>query len=256
MKDKFKKNRKNKDFVEIYGFHAVLAALNNTKRNHKKLIIDSNLVKKIPNLNQKINEVVVLEREKFIKNYGNEKNHQGIILHTSKLIQPNVDDILKKSRNTNLELVVMLDQVTDPQNIGSIIRTCALFRCYSIIVGKNNSPEITSSMAKAASGALEIVNYIKTTNLSRTIKKFKKNNFWIIGFDNNKNFKQQNISLPKKCLLIFGSEDRGMRDLTKKECDQIINIPISTNNKYQIESLNVSTACTIALYEHFKINNL
>ena len=81
----------------------------------------------------------------------------------------------------------MLDQITDPQNIGSIMRSCALFKCHSIIVAKNNAPDITSSMAKAASGALEIVNYIKVINLSRAIEKFKKNNFWVLGFDGNSN---------------------------------------------------------------------
>jgi 23S rRNA (guanosine2251-2'-O)-methyltransferase len=109
-------------------------------------------------------------------------------------------------------------------------------------------------MAKAASGALEVVNYIKVNNLSRVIEKFKKNNFWVIGFDNNANYSNNSIQLPKKCLLIFGAEDKGLRDLTKQKCDQIIKIPIKSNNVYGIESLNVTNACTIGLYEHFKIN--
>ena len=135
------------------------------------------------------------------------------------------------------------------------MRSCALFNCNTILVSKNNSPNITSSMAKTASGALEIVNYIKVTNLSRTIQKFKKNNFWIIGFDNLTNYSNNMTKLPKKCLLVFGAEGKGLRNLTKKECDQIIKIPINSDNQYGIESLNVANACTIALYEHFKINN-
>ena len=96
----------------------------------------------------------------------------------------------------------MLDQVTDPHNIGSIMRTSALFNCKSIIVSKNNAPDITPSMAKAASGALELINYIKVTNLSRAIDKFKKNNFRVYGFDNNnKNF-NHNLEIIDKSLLI------------------------------------------------------
>ena len=79
----------------------------------------------------------------------------------------------------------MLDQVTDPNNIGSIMRSCALFNCNSIIVSNDNAPDITATMAKAASGALEKVNYISVVNLSRAIIQFKKNNYWIYGLDSN-----------------------------------------------------------------------
>ena len=254
MKEKFEKSRKNKDFIEIYGIHAVKAALKNSKRIHKKLIISSNLQDKFTNLERKVSEITSVSNKKFSKIYGNEKNYQGVILKTSKLEQPSIDDVLFKSKEKKTELIIILDQVTDPQNIGSIMRSCALFNCYSIVVAKNNSPDITSSMAKAASGALEVVNYIKVNNLSRVIEKFKKNNFWVIGFDNNANYSNNSIQLPKKCLLIFGAEDKGLRDLTKQKCDQIIKIPIKSNNIYGIESLNVTNACTIGLYEHFKIN--
>ena len=254
MKTKYKKTRKNKDFIEIYGIHAVKAALKNSKRIHKKLIISSNLQDKFTNLERKVSEITSVSNKKFSKIYGNEKNYQGVILKTSKLEQPSIDDVLFKSKEKKTELIIILDQVTDPQNIGSIMRSCALFNCYSIIVAKNNAPDITSSMAKAASGALEVVNYIKVNNLSRVIEKFKKNNFWVIGFDNNANYSNNSIQLPKKCLLIFGAEDKGLRDLTKQKCDQIIKIPIKSNNVYGIESLNVTNACTIGLYEHFKIN--
>ena len=254
MKEKHKKNRKNKDFIEIFGFHSTQAALKNTNRIHEKLIIDSKLQDKFKNLEHKVKQIVSVPKEKFNKIYSNVKSHQGVILKTSRLIQPNIDEIIHKSKDKKIELIIMLDQITDPQNIGSIMRSCALFKCHSIIVAKNNAPDITSSMAKAASGALEIVNYIKVINLSRAIEKFKKNNFWVLGFDGNSNNSNKKIQLPKKCLLIFGAENKGLRELTKKECDQIIKIPFNTNNKYGIESLNVANACTIALYEHFKNN--
>ena len=256
MKKKYKKSRKNKGFIDIFGFHAVNAALKNTKRIHQKLIISENLRAKFNNiehLKSKVNEVNFVHNNKFNKIYGNEKNHQGIILRTSILKQPNIDEVIIKSKEKKSELVIMLDQVTDPQNIGSIMRSCAFFNCHTIIVSKNKAPDITSSMTKAASGALEIVNYIKVNNLSRVIEKFKKNNFWVVGFDNNSKDFINNVQLSNKCLMIFGSESTGLRKLTIKTCDQILKIPQNLNNQFEIESLNVANACSIAVYEYYKI---
>ena len=255
MKKKLRKSKKNKGFIEIYGLHAVYAALNNFKRTHQKLIISSNLYEKCKDLREKVKDTVFLPNDKFCKIYGNEKIHQGIMLKTSNFEQISIDKLIKESQNKKKEVIIMLDQVTDPQNIGSIMRSCSLFNCQSIIVSKKNSPNVTSSMAKAASGALEFINFIKVTNLSRTINKFKKNNFWVVGFDSNKKITNEEIQLPKKCLLIFGSEDKGLRQLTINECDQILKIPMKSNSQFSIESLNVANACTIALYEHYKMNN-
>ena len=258
MREKYKKSRKNKGFIEIFGFHAVKAALKNTKRIHQKLIISENLKEKFGNLEHlecKIPEITLIHKNEFNKIYGNEKNHQGIILKTSKLKQPTIDEIIFKSKKTKSELVVMLDHVTDPQNIGSIIRSCAFFNCNTIIVTKKNAPDITSSITKVASGALEIVNYIKVNNLSQTIEKFKKNNFWVVGFDSNSNESLENVKLSKKCLMIFGAENQGLRKLTINTCDQILKIHQNLNNEFGIESLNVANACSIAIYEYYKINN-
>ena len=181
-----KKTKKNKDFIEIYGIHAVKAALLNKKRNHQKLVLSYKNKDKFENFREKIKQIILLPNNEFIKIYGNERNHQGVILYTSSLKQPTIDEIIDKSKVKKIDLIVMLDQVTDPQNIGSIMRSCALFNCHSIIVSKNNSPNITSSIAKAASGGLEEVNYIQVSNLSQTIDKLKKNDYWIVGFDNSK----------------------------------------------------------------------
>ena len=187
------------------------------------------------------------------KMFGNESTHQGIVLKTSKLAQPSLQDILFNSKNVNSDIIVMLDQITDPNNIGSIMRSCALFNCYSIIVSKDNSPDVTPTMAKAASGALEIVNYISVVNLSRALIEFKKNNYWIYGFDSNTK-KNNQVELSKKCVIVFGSEGKGLRNLTKKECDELIELRIKSQKKFKIDSLNVSNACSIALFEHYKKN--
>ena len=251
MKHFVRKKEKNSQNIEIYGFHAVKAALSNNKRKHQKLIL-SQSHKNLNNHNvkKKVKEIVELTNKEMFKLYGGENAHQGIVLITTNLNQPNINEILEKSNNN--EIVIMLDQVTDPNNIGSIMRSCSLFNCKSIILPKDSAPNITSSIAKAASGALETVNYIKVTNLSRTIEKFKENDYWVCGLDNNKKNSNNIFEIPNKCLLIFGSESKGLRNLTRKKCDFIITIPINSNKIFQIDSLNISNACSIALYEHFK----
>jgi 23S rRNA (guanosine2251-2'-O)-methyltransferase len=256
MKISKKKRTKNSEIIEIYGLHTVKAALNNSNRKHQKLVISQShkdiITKEIK---QNVKEILVLSNKEMLKLYGRENTHQGIVLTTSSLIQPDLDVILDESINKKIEVVIMLDQVTDPNNIGSIMRSCILFNCNSLIVLKNNAPDITSTIAKAASGALEIINYIKVTNLSHTIRKFKKNNFWVCGLDINNSNLNYNFDIPKKCLLVLGAESKGLRKLTKKECDSIISIPMIPNQIFQIDSLNVSNACSIALYEHFKKYN-
>ena len=252
MKFLNKKKLENKGNIEIYGLHAVRAALNNKKRKHQKLVISQSHKGFITkNIRQDVKEIVILANNEMYKLYGDENVHQGIVLTTSNLFQPNLENILHDSKNNKIEIIIILDQVTDPYNIGSIMRSSALFNCKSIIVSKNNSPDITPSMAKAASGALEVINYIKVTNLSRTISKFKKNNFWVYGLDSNKKNVNMSFEIPKKCLLVLGAEGKGLRELTKKKCDGIISIPINFNTIFKIDSLNVANACTIVLYEHY-----
>ena len=257
MKSNKQKRSKIKGFAEIFGTHAVYAALNNPNRRHEKLFVSQNqkeeLSKEFGKLVPDINE---LHNKEMFKMFGNEASHQGIVLRTSKLEQPSLENVINNSKEKKTDVVIILDQVTDPNNIGSIMRSCALFNCNSIIVSNDNAPDITANMAKAASGALEIVNYISVVNLSRTIIEFKKNNYWVYGFDSNDNKnKNKNLDLPKKCVLVFGSEGKGLRHLTKKECDTLVTIPMKPNKEYNVESLNVSNACSIALYEHYKNNS-
>ena len=254
MKTNRQKRSNNKGFSEIFGTHAVYAALQNNNRIHQKLFLSQNQRENIDkNLHKLVPEINELHNKEMFKMFGSDSTHQGIVLRTSKLIQPNLEQILLKSKDLKSDIVIMLDQVTDPHNIGSIMRSCALFNCNSIVVSNDNAPDITATLAKTASGALEIVNYISVVNLSRAIIQFKKNNYWIYGFDSNEKFKNDNnLDLPSKCVLVFGSEGKGLRNLTKKECDQLISIPIKKNDQHNIDSLNVANACSIALYEHFK----
>ena len=236
----------------IYGIHAVRAALLNTKRVHLELYITENNHEFASNYKSKIKKITILDHKEFKKLYGGEKASQGIVLKTTDFDRPTLQQFMKNEKEDDKSVLLALDQITDPQNIGSIMRSCALFNCKGIIVAKDNAPDLTPSLYKAASGAAEIVNYFRVTNLKRSISELKKYGYWAYGFDSSEDSKSSNINFTKKSILVFGSEGKGMRDLVKKECDEIIKINMQQNKHYQIDSLNVSNAATIALYEFFK----
>ena len=236
----------------IYGIHAVKAALLNDKRKHKELLISENQQKLADNFKSSIEKITFINQKEFQKIYGGEKSTQGIVLKTNDFERPTIQEFVKNESLKDKSVLLALDQITDPQNIGSIMRSCALFNCKGILVAKDNSPDLTPSLYKAASGAAEIVNYFKVTNLKRSISELKKYGYWVYGFDSSNNNKSENIDFSKKSILVFGSEGKGIRDLVKKECDEIIKLKIQQNKHYQIDSLNVSNAASIALYEFFK----
>ena len=236
----------------IHGMHAVRAALLNTKRVHHELHVTENNREFAKNYKSAIKKITILDQKEFKKLYGGEKSIQGIVLKTNDFERPSLQQFMKNENVDDRSVLLALDQITDPQNIGSIMRSCALFNCKGIIVAKDNAPDLTPSSYKAASGAAEIVNYFRVTNLKRSISELKKYGYWTYGFDSSGNYNSPNINFSKKSILVFGSEGKGMRELVKKECDEIIKLKIKQNKHYQIDSLNVSNAATIGLYEFFK----
>ncbi len=245
-----KKTNKNQGIHTIFGQHSVKAAIQNDKREKIELIISRNQIDLAKKFESKVQKITILHQNEFIKKFGNENTTQGIVLKTKDFSRPSIEEFVKTESKKSKSVILILDQVTDPQNIGSIMRSCALFDCAGIIVGKDNSPELTSSLYKSASGAAELVNYIRVTNIRRVISFLKKNNYWIYGFDSSKS-KNSILSFSEKSVLVFGSESKGIRELVKKECDEIIQINTKNNLKFEIDSLNVSNAASIALYKFY-----
>ena len=140
--------------------------------------------------------------------------------------------------------IVILDQVTDPQNIGAIIRSAAAFGINKLILPSDNAPDENAGIAKAACGCLELIQIAKVTNIKNTIEKLKKMDFWIAGLDTDGKGDINDISEIDKLAIIIGSEGKGMRRLTLTHCDFLIKIPISK----QVESLNASNAASIIFY--------
>ncbi len=250
-----KKNPKNPNKINknqlIFGNHSVEAALLNDKRTHNELILHENTSFPIEKYKSKIKKVKFLDHKQFKKQYGNQQSTQGIVLKTSEHGGLSLKEFLKIEKKHPKSVIIVLDQITDPQNIGSIMRSCALFNCNAIVVAKDNSPELTPALLKVASGAAELVNYIKVTNLRRSLLDLKKNGYWVYCFDSSDNNTSE-INFENKSVLVFGSEGNGIRDLIKKECDIFIKLKTKSIKKYKIDSLNVSNATAIALHEFYK----
>ena len=254
MSKNYQKNpNKIKKNQVIYGIHSVKAALLNKKRIHNELILQENISFPFEKFKSSIKKIKLLDRQQFKKIYGNEQSTQGVVLITEEIIRPSFTEFLQIESKKIKSIILVLDQITDPQNIGSIMRSCALFNCKGIIVSKDNSPELTPSLLKAASGAAEVVNYFKVTNIRRILLDLKKKGYWVYGFDSSSKSKSS-LNFEKKSVLVFGSEGKGIRDLIKKECDVFIRLKMEKVSKFEIDSLNVSNASSIALHEFYRDN--
>ena len=253
MSKKFsKKQDKTPKNQVIFGIHSVKAALLNEKRVHNELILQENISFPLDKFKSKVKKIKFLDQKTFKKFYGNQQSTQGIVLKTQDFLRPSFEQFLENENKKSKSIILVLDQITDPQNIGSIMRSCALFNCSGIVVSKDNSPELTPSLLKAASGAIELVNYFKVINLRRRLIELKKNGYWIYGFDSSNN-NNSDLNFEKKSVLVFGSEGKGIRDLIKKECDLLVKLKMKQISNFEIDSLNVSNATSIALHEFFKI---
>lgn len=241
----------NKPYYWLYGKHSVEAAMKNSNREIKQFLLrksNANLLSQYEAMIKKRNiECGVIENAVFDKKVGHNVSHQGVAIFTRVLDQPILSDILLEQAKT----IVMLDQVTDPQNIGAIIRTSAAFGVAAIITGKDCSPAENGSLVKTAVGTFEKMPYVQVTNLRQTINQLKQNNFWSISVDKKGGNSVDIIRTFEKILLIFGSEDRGIRAINIKASDLSLGIDISCD----AESLNVSNAVAICLHASYCKNN-
>lgn len=237
-------NESNKDQLIIYGRHAVLSALKNPKRKIKKLIITAENRAEVAKIAPQA-PLTISDKKEFAKILPEDAVHQGFALYCDRLETYTLTDLLHLAENKTRCHILILDQVTDPQNIGAIIRSCAAFETLGLIVQDKNSPLESGAMDKAAAGTTEFVPVARVANLSRAIATLKENGFWIMGMDGYAQTTIDKIDKSGKTAIVMGSEGKGMRRLVEENCDSSVKLPISPN----VESLNVSTAAAIALYE-------
>ena len=230
----------------IFGLHSSLSAITNKNRSIKKIILTEEVLGKNKKIFESITNVEkkILNR-KQIDSLTGVKIHQGIVVYAESLPVKAISDI----RNEE-DLVIILDSLNDPQNVGSIIRTAYAFGVTTIIYSKHNSFEITPFLIKSASGAFENVKLIEVTNLNKTIDFLKKNNFWIVGLDSKSKIEISSVPKDLKKAVVFGSENKGIKKLILDNCDFRVKVNIKKDKL--IDSLNVSSAAAITLFEFRK----
>ncbi|MDR2067744.1 MAG: 23S rRNA (guanosine(2251)-2'-O)-methyltransferase RlmB [Holosporaceae bacterium] len=234
----------------IYGRHAVKSALLNKKREILRLALLESCKDLLNGCNRSSSSyrLELVDRSFFVSLFGKDAVHQGCAALVKNLREPCIGELL--NGESDHRPFIFLDQVTDPQNVGGILRAAAVFGARAAVVQDRNSPELTSVMAKAASGAIEIVPLIRVTNLVGAINDLKKRGFWCIGLDEKSNQKIQEISLKGKFMFVVGGEGKGMRRLTSEACDFLAQLPSFRD----FTTLNAAQAATIALYEFLRQN--
>lgn len=228
----------------IYGRHAVMSALQNPQRKISKILCTKDNAEELRKLNPQLN-LNIVERREIDKLLPQDAVHQGFALYCSELENYDLEEIIELSSTREKCHILILDQVTDPQNIGAIIRSCTAFNSLALIMQDKNAPSETGAMVKASAGTIEHLPICRVTNLSRAIEQLKNADFWIIGMDGYAKTTVDKMNKSGKTAIIMGSEGKGMRRLIEEACDSTIKLPMNP----QVESLNVSTAAAIVLYE-------
>ena len=223
----------------IYGAHAVRAALTARRRNLLALYATENALPRIADLARESGLAPrVVDARELSRRLGEDAVHQGLLLEAGPLPECDIADIAPRSG-----VVVVLDQVTDPHNVGAILRTAAAFDADAIVLTERHSPEFRGVLAKAASGALECVPVVAVVNLARALEHIATAGYAIVGLDSQGDASLETAPLSKPLALVLGAEGKGLRRLTRERCDVVARLDMPG----PIKSLNVSNACAVAL---------
>jgi len=230
----------------LVGIHSIKSALGNKANKLEYILVSNNSVNKYAELLNSLPKQKIQVVDKKLLDTKTSQPHQGIIAYFKLSAKPTT---LKQVINET-ELVVLLDQVTDPHNVGAIVRSANAFGAGAVITTSKNAATDSPIIAKSSSGAIEDTPLIEVTNLSKAIEQLQKEGFWIVGLDGYAKSELSQVDLKGKIAFVMGSEGSGMRDLVKKNCDILSKLPMVGS----VESLNVSVACGVSLYEYRRQN--
>ncbi len=239
----------------LYGRHTVAAALAKSERRWRRLAVLAGQEAEAQKLLAAAvamrrggagAALQILEREALAALLPSGAVHQGFALEVEPLPYPELDAVLREVETISGQcLVVVLDLVGDPQNIGAVLRSAAAFGARAVVTAAHGAPPVTGALAKAASGAVDRVPLIRAVNLARALVHMKEHSFWVCGLDETADRLLSDIDPGERAALVFGSEGGGMRRLVREQCDYLARLPTSPLQP----TLNVSNAAAVALYE-------
>ena len=237
----------NKSSFFIVGQHAVIEALRNPKRKVLRVFLTEEAKKTIHRKNQKINLLkdikVYFKSKKELDKYSSKEQlmHNGYVAEIEHLDQPDLKKFIKNKNNLTF---VCLDKVTDPRNIGSLIRSAASFKIDGLIIKERHFPGNSKLMYKSASGCMEYLNIFEVSNINSTLKNLREKNFWVYCFDSKGEKDFTDVKWEGNSILLFGSEGFGIRQHTGKYADFFVKI----NMNKEIDSLNISNSAAIVFH--------
>jgi 23S rRNA (guanosine2251-2'-O)-methyltransferase len=230
--------RPAEDTAVLYGWHPVTAALRNPARRVRKLLATENAARRLAEENIRTPAPEIVRPDAIAARLLPDAVHQGLYLEADPLPSPPIEELAPSG------IVLVLDQVTDPHNVGAIFRSAAAFAATAIVTTARHSPEATGVLAKAASGALDHVPLVTVQNLARALAALKSRSFLVVGLDSSGSEDLAALSLRRALALVIGAEGKVMRQLAKDSCDHIARLDLPG----AINSLNVSNAAAVALY--------
>jgi len=243
------------EIQKIHGIHAVQALIKARPDQIVNAWVDRQRKDaKLQTIKQSLDDVgirVEYADKKTLDKLSSNGNHQGVLL-TVKLPQERTEEALKKAfkEREGQAFYLVLDQVTDPHNLGACLRTALAAGVQGVIVPKDNACRLNATVCKVASGAAEVLPVYRVTNLVRTLKYLKTEGVWLTGAAGEAMLGVFDAELTGSVAIVMGAEGKGLRQLTQQQCDQLVKIPMSE----KVESLNVSVATGIILYEVLRQN--
>lgn len=232
----------------LFGLHAVLAAAANPRRRCQRLLAVAATADRLAAAAASAGvprpAVETADRRSFDELFADGSVHQGVAALAEPLAEPSLRDLLASLGDAAEARLVVLDQVTDPRNVGAVLRTAAAFDAAAMIVQERHTPPATGTLAKAASGALEWVPLLREINLARTLRALQAAGFWCIGLDPAAPATLAEVRRQGRLAVVLGAEGSGLRRLVGETCDERVRIPIAA----RAASLNVAAAAAVALY--------
>ncbi len=228
----------HRERIVLYGFHAVREALQSKRRKLLAVYATSAAAERLaPELAVAGLVATIVGAEALTARLPRDAVHQGVVLEARPLPALNLSDL------PALGIVLVLDQITDPHNVGAIVRTAAAFAVNGLVTTERHAPDFSGLLAKSASGGLEHVPLVTVTNLARALEELGDLGFWRLGLDSQAPIDLREVPLSQPLALVFGAEGKGLRRLTREKCDAVTRIDLPG----AIKSLNVSNACAVAL---------